>query len=210
NITIYCTPNYIKLENSSEFFIKKSNGLQFNLITTYEGSRLFVSKSTTIDFEVQTNVATILAILYSIAMGLSRGYHTRLRLAGIGFRAIIRDIPTTTELRHTPIYTKNYIYKRMQSHQYSDKSNNKLLVLKIGYSHESIYPIAITKGTSIKVSRLESRSKSTLLNLKSNNKYQLNQIAMEIREFRIPDVYKGKGIYHDREVIKLKKGKRQG
>ena len=38
----------------------------------------------------------------------------------------------------------------------------------------------------------------------------LNQTTTEIRSFRTPDTYKGKGIYYEREVAKLKKGKRQG
>jgi len=212
NINIYYSLNYIKVHSPDGFFIKKSTGLRFNLVTTYEGSRLFVSKNSILTHNDQTNVATMLSILHSIAIGLSRGYHTRLRLVGIGFRAILRDIPTTSELRHTPVHTKNYINKRININHFDNKvdSTSKLLILKIGYSHESVYPIHITKTSAIEVSRSESRSKSTLLNLKSNNKYQLNQIAIEIRDFRVPDVYKGKGIYYDGEVIKLKKGKRQG
>ena len=63
---------------------------------------------------------------------------------------------------------------------------------------------------TIHTSRFEGRTKGTLISLKSNSLMALNQTAAEIRSFRTPDIYKGKGIYYEREVIKLKKGKRQG
>jgi large subunit ribosomal protein L6 len=62
----------------------------------------------------------------------------------------------------------------------------------------------------LETSRLEGRTKGTLISLKSNSLIALNQAAAEIRSFRAPDIYKGKGIYYARERIKLKKGKRQG
>jgi len=89
-------------------------------------------------------------------------------------------------------------------------TTQRFLALKIGYSHEVFYPVSIFKDIDLRVSRLDGRTKGTLLSLKTNNQIQLTQAAAEIRAFRYPDVYKGKGIYYDREVVKLKKGKRQG
>ena len=48
-----------------------------------------------------------------------------------------------------------------------------------------------------------------MIALSSNNLIELKQSAAEIRSFRKPDSYKGKGIYYNKEVVKLKKGKRQ-
>jgi len=198
NVNVFCSPNYIKLEGPSGYFIKKAGGLSFNLVSTSEGFRLFVSGSSF------SRVSTALSHLFRLALGLSRGYRRRLRLVGIGFRAVRRDfIPSSA------LHTKNYRRKRRQIGVPAAKVA-KLLSLKIGYSHESSYPLNNLQNRDVKVSRLEGRSKGTLISLRSNNLVQVNQVASEIRSFRLPDIYKGKGIYFDREVLKLKKGKRQG
>lgn len=198
NVNVFCSPNYIKLEGPSGHFIKKAGGLSFNLVSTSEGFRLFVSGPSF------ARVSTALSHLFRLALGLSRGYRRRLRLVGIGFRAVRRDFVPSTKL-----HTKNYRRKRRQTCALNMKSG-KLLTLKIGYSHESSYPLTDLQTRNVAVSRLEGRSKGTLVAIQSNNLVQVNQVASEIRSFRLPDIYKGKGIYFDREVVKLKKGKRQG
>ncbi len=206
DIKIQYTPGFIKRQGPLGDCIKKTGGLSFNLITTSEGSRLFVSGSS---FK---EAATALSHLSRLALGLSQGFRRRLRLVGIGFRASRRDGITNSSNLSEGIYTKNYRRKRMSTIFFKNKVTPKLLSLKIGYSHEYAYPFVKDNSSSIdiSVSRLESRSKGTLISLKSANQVQLNQVASEIRSFRLPDIYKGKGIYFDREVIKLKKGKRQG
>lgn len=206
DIKILSTPGFIKRQGPLGDCIKKTGNLTFNLITTSEGSRLFVSGAS---FK---EAATALSHLSRLAHGLSQGFRRRLRLVGIGFRASLRESKISSYNGSDSIYTKNYRRKRRSSPFFKNKTNSKLLRLKIGYSHEYAYPFTSNKSSStdIVVSRLESRSKGTLIYLKSTNQVQLNQVASEIRAFRLPDVYKGKGIYYDREVIKLKKGKRQG
>ena len=198
NVNVFCSPNYIKREGPSGFFIKKAGSLSFNLVSTSEGSRLFVSGASF------AQISTALSYLFRLALGLSRGYRRRLRLVGIGFRAARRDSD-----QGSAFYTKNYRRKRRQSSALPGQVR-QLLTLKIGYSHEASYPISNLKNRNVKVSRLEGRSKGTLVSLQSNDLVQVNQVASEIRSFRLPDIYKGKGIYLDREVLKLKKGKRQG
>jgi len=61
----------------------------------------------------------------------------------------------------------------------------------------------------IKVSSLEGRTKGRLISIKSDDKHELNQIIIEVRSFRFPEPYKHKGIYFNKEIVKLKKGKRQ-
>lgn len=85
-----------------------------------------------------------------------------------------------------------------------------MLSLKLGYSHEFSYPISKANHTKIIVSRPESRTKGTLISISSNQRFRVSQRASEVRSFRLPDIYKGKGIYYYGEVVKLKKGKRQG
>lgn len=202
NVNLFFTSGFIKREGPFGSFIKNVGGLSFNTIVTSEGTRVYVS-----DAKSETN-ATALSHLYSLAQGLSRGYRRRLRLVGIGFRAMRRPVNTPEALRAS--HTKNYRQKRRRSLVNQNPVDSQLLALKIGYSHEYVYPVSVLKGMNTKVSRLEGRSKGTLISLQSNNRARTNQVASEIRSFRLPDIYKGKGIYLDREVLKLKKGKRQG
>ncbi len=78
------------------------------------------------------------------------------------------------------------------------------LYLKVGYSHEAVYTIP----EDIQI--LCSKVKGTLLLIKGKEEYRVRQVAMEIRRLRRPDSYKGKGIHLEGEVLKLKKGKREG
>lgn len=205
NVNIFVSPGYVKRVGPAGFCIKKTGPLSFNVVSTSEGSRLFISSPSLFENKAPSKnfikSATALSYLFRLALGLSRGFRRRLRLVGIGFRAVRRETNSAF-----PIHTKNYRRKRRQF----QVAKEQLLTLKIGYSHESSYPLSTLKNRVIKTSRLEGRSKGTLISLQSNNLEQVNQVAAEIRSFRLPDIYKGKGIYLDREVIKLKKGKRQG
>ena len=73
------------------------------------------------------------------------------------------------------------------------------LVLNLGYSHPIKY--VIPKGIEI------SLDKQTAISIKGIDKQQVGQIAAEIRNFRKPDAYKGKGVRYIGERIKLKEGK---
>ncbi len=80
----------------------------------------------------------------------------------------------------------------------------KKLILKIGYSHDVVYNIP----DDIEI--YNGKVKGTILLIKGKELYRVNQIASEIRALRKPDVYKGKGIHKQNEILKLKKGKRDG
>ena len=77
------------------------------------------------------------------------------------------------------------------------------LILKIGYSHEVVYPIP----EDIKINC--SKNKGIIIVISGVERVRVNQVAVEIRSFRIPDIYKGKGIHYNKEVLTLKKGKRE-
>ena len=78
------------------------------------------------------------------------------------------------------------------------------ITLKIGFSHEVNY--ILPKDITCIVSKI----KGSYLLLKGIEKERVQQIAKEIRSLRIPDSYKGKGIHYQKEILKLKKGKREG
>lgn len=84
------------------------------------------------------------------------------------------------------------------------KIEKKKLILKIGYSHDVIYNIP----NDIQI--YNGKVKGIFLLIKGKELYRVNQISSEIRALRKPDIYKGKGIHKQNEILKLKKGKREG
>lgn len=75
----------------------------------------------------------------------------------------------------------------------------KEIVLNLGYSH----PVKITIPTEIKVDIVQ----NTTINLKSCDKEALGLFAANIRAWRVPEPYKGKGILYKGEQILRKAGK---
>ena len=77
----------------------------------------------------------------------------------------------------------------------------KDLVLNLGYSHEVRYPIPA--GIKITCER------PTAVRVEGADKRQVGQVAAEIRGFRAPEPYKGKGIKYEGEQILRKEGKKK-
>jgi large subunit ribosomal protein L6 len=77
----------------------------------------------------------------------------------------------------------------------------KDLVLSLGYSHEIRYPIP--QGIKITAER------PTAIRVEGADKRQVGQVAAEIRAYRGPEPYKGKGIRYTDEVILRKEGKKK-
>jgi large subunit ribosomal protein L6 len=77
----------------------------------------------------------------------------------------------------------------------------KVLQLNLGYSHDVNY--AIPAGIEIKT------PKPTEIQVSGINKQQVGQVAAEIREWRGPEPYKGKGIKYAGEYIFRKEGKKK-
>jgi large subunit ribosomal protein L6 len=77
----------------------------------------------------------------------------------------------------------------------------KNLQLQLGFSHDVVYPIP--PGIDIKC------EKPTLILVSGVNKRDVGQVAAEIREFRKPEPYKGKGIKYAEEKIRRKEGKKK-
>ena len=77
----------------------------------------------------------------------------------------------------------------------------KNLQLSLGYSHDVIYPIPA--GVTI------ATAKPTEINIAGADKRQVGQVAAEIRGFRGPEPYKGKGVKYSDEFIFRKEGKKK-
>ena len=79
--------------------------------------------------------------------------------------------------------------------------NGKALQLNLGYSRDVTY--AIPAGIEIKV------PKPTEIVISGIDKQRVGQVAAEIREYRGPEPYKGKGVKYAGEYIFRKEGKKK-
>lgn len=77
----------------------------------------------------------------------------------------------------------------------------KNLQLALGYSHDVVYELP--EGVSAAC------PKPTEIVLTGIDKQQLGQVAAEIRQFRKPEPYKGKGVKYAEERIVRKEGKKK-
>jgi large subunit ribosomal protein L6 len=84
---------------------------------------------------------------------------------------------------------------------YRAEVKGQVVVLSLGYSHPIEYKLP--DGVSAKVEK-------NLLTLSSIDKQQLGAAAAEIRSFRPPEPYKGKGVKYAEETILRKAGKAAG
>jgi len=77
----------------------------------------------------------------------------------------------------------------------------KNLQLALGYSHDVVY--AIPEGIAITV------PKPTEITIVGNDAQRVGQVAAEIRSYRPPEPYKGKGVKYAGEFIFRKEGKKK-
>tara|TARA_B100001093_G_scaffold462226_1_gene477283 strand:- start:12 stop:527 length:516 start_codon:yes stop_codon:yes gene_type:complete len=83
---------------------------------------------------------------------------------------------------------------------YKANVSGKTLVLALGYSHDINFQIP--DGISIKVEK-------NLVTVTGNSKQLVGQVAAEIKSFRKPEPYKGKGVRYEGEKIYRKEGKKK-
>jgi large subunit ribosomal protein L6 len=84
---------------------------------------------------------------------------------------------------------------------YKAAVQGKDLVLNLGHSHEIRYEIP----AGIKITC----EKPTAVKVEGVDKQKVGQVAAEIRSYRGPEPYKGKGVKYDNEVILRKEGKKK-
>ncbi len=84
---------------------------------------------------------------------------------------------------------------------YRAQVKGKDLVLQLGYSHEVNYPIP--EGITVKC------PDQTHVEISGSDKQKVGQIAAEIRAYRSPEPYKGKGVKYADEYIVRKEGKKK-
>ena len=84
---------------------------------------------------------------------------------------------------------------------YRANAQGKNLKLQLGYSHDVDFPIP--EGIEIKT------SDNTTVEISGIDKQKVGQVAAEIRRWRKPEPYKGKGIKYRGEYIFRKEGKKK-
>jgi large subunit ribosomal protein L6 len=84
---------------------------------------------------------------------------------------------------------------------YRAAMQGKNLQLALGYSHDVVYPIP--EGISITV------PKPTEITITGTDIQRVGQVAAEIRAYRPPEPYKGKGVKYVGEFIFRKEGKKK-
>jgi large subunit ribosomal protein L6 len=77
----------------------------------------------------------------------------------------------------------------------------KTLNLQLGFSHDVPYPIPA--GITI------TTEKPTMISVSGIDKQLVGQVAAEIRGYRPPEPYKGKGVRYEGEYVRRKEGKKK-
>ena len=86
---------------------------------------------------------------------------------------------------------------------YKAEVKGKSVLFTLGYSHPIDFPIP--EGIAVAVD-----AKAGRMTVTGADKQRVGQTAAEIRQLRVPDPYKAKGIKYANEVIKRKVGKAGG
>jgi len=95
-------------------------------------------------------------------------------------------------------YTKNL---EINGVGYRAAVQGKTLNLQLGFSHD--VPYAIPEGITI------TAEKPTLITVSGIDKQLVGQVAAEIRGWRPPEPYKGKGVRYEGEYVRRKEGKKK-
>lgn len=77
----------------------------------------------------------------------------------------------------------------------------QFLNLQLGYSHEINHPIP--EGITVKCER------PTLISVSGADRQKVGQFAAQVRAYRKPEPYKGKGIRYEGEYVRRKEGKKK-
>ena len=109
-------------------------------------------------------------------------------------RAVVSNIVTGVSTG----FTKNL---EIEGVGYRAAVQGKDLVLQLGFSHEIRYPIP--QGITVTCER------PTAISISGADIQVVGQMAAEIREYRPPEPYKGKGVRYAGEYIRRKEGKKK-
>ena len=127
----------------------------------------------------------------TLIVGLKNNSRSSRALHGL-YRTLINNMVIGVSEQFTVILN-------LQGVGYRAAVQGKTVVLNLGYSHQVI--MDIPEAISVEVTQ------NTKLTLKGCDKAQLGLFAANIRSWRPPEPYKGKGILYDGEIVRRKAGK---
>lgn len=108
-----------------------------------------------------------------------------------------------TQLQNIVIGVKDGFEKRLEISGvgYRAAMQGKNLQLSLGFSHDAVYDVP--EGVTVSVPR------PTEIVVNGIDRQLVGQVAAEIREYREPEPYKGKGVKYAEERIVRKEGKKK-
>ena len=133
---------------------------------TYENGVFQISPVTA--SSLQAMAGTTRALLANLLQGVHTSFVKKLKLIGVGYRAVVKG---------------------------------QVLELNLGHSHSISY--RLPKGVNIVMPSV------TEVVISGVDKQQVGQVAAEIRGFRPPEPYKGKGVRYVDEVVLRKEVKKK-
>ena len=148
--------------------------------------------------KVKTFCGTSSSLIQNQCLGVQEGHMVFLKLQGLGYKVSICEMYQQKKKVNLPrIFEKRLTSFNLTS---SITAKSQTLILDLGFSHLISYRLPReVLGFLIK---------PTIFCLFSLDKSLVHQIAAEIRNYKTPEAYTGKGISYLDEFIKLKPGKK--
>ena len=162
-----------------------------NVEINWNGSKLIVKGQFG---TLQNEIPEVLEIKKSddiLKVGLKNKTRTTTALHGL-YRTLISNMVIGVSQQFK-------ITLKLQGVGYRATVQGQSLVLNLGYSHP--VKMEIFEGISVDIVQ------NTTINLKSCDKEKLGLFAAQIRSWRPPEPYKGKGILYEGEIVRRKAGK---
>lgn len=165
------------------------------LVLGKAGSKL-IKLEVKIFFKPESNIIIVTSDPFHVTEALN----TKKKRKGLGTK-------TKTLIKKAFLDVTRKSYKKLKvvgvgfKVSYLEFEQLKLLKLEIGYSH-SVY-FRIPNDVFVLV------TSSTNFIVSGDSSDRVGEIASKIRKLKLPEVYKGKGILYENEVVLLKKVKKQ-
>ncbi|POY70137.1 hypothetical protein BMF94_6858 [Rhodotorula taiwanensis] len=125
------------------------------------------------------------ALLANAVVGVSEGYTLPIRLVGVGYRAAVEDIPPSAAVASAD----------------PARQPKQRLNLKLGFAH----PVLIDLPPDVTATTPAPNA----IALSGIDKQRLGQVAAQIRAWRVPEPYNGKGIFVGDEQVRRKEVKKK-
>ncbi|KAH6573999.1 hypothetical protein BASA50_002197 [Batrachochytrium salamandrivorans] len=166
-----------------------SNGMPLDDDSLYDNLKnkgisrtISVSIASQLDKKQKAMWGTTRALINNMITGVTEGYMVPIRLVGVGYRAQVDSIPAADA---SPL----------------DPSNQKQLVVRLGFPNPLIFPIPVGIDVSVPAPQR--------IILQGIDRHLLTSFAANVRKWRKPEPYNQKGVFVGDETIKKKDGKKR-